>query len=109
MMDSMFSAPVEVFEAIGSQKTQLHRVFELGIEESSCSLIKSTFPCLSSLMMMESDNIQQLSIEVGLARQKMQQHSCIAYPDHHAWDSIVRNYLLDMETTFFTSSKKGYL
>lgn len=109
MTDSMFSTLVEFFGAIGSQKAHWYRVFEPGIDKSSYSLIKSTFSCLASLMKMESDYIQQLLIEVGLARKRMQKYACIVYPDHNTWDSFIKKYLLDMETMFFTTDKKRHL
>ena len=89
-MDLMFSALAEFFETIGSQKAHWYRVFKPGADVPNYNLIQSTFPCLASLMKMESDYIQQLLIEVGLARKRVQKHACIYYPDHDAWDSFIR-------------------
>lgn len=109
-MDLMFSALAEFFETIGSQKAHWYRVFNPGADEPNCNLIQSTFPCLSSLMKMEHDYIQQLLIEVGLAKKKMQQqHKYIVYPHRDSWDSFIKKHLLNLETTYFTINKRRHL
>ena len=109
MSRGLLSVLADFFEVIGSQKAHWYRVFNPDDGAGNCTLIKSTFPSLASLMKMDSDFVNELLLEVGLAKKKLHRGAYIVYAVRSAWDSFIQKENLEMEATFFTINNKKSL
>jgi hypothetical protein len=69
-MDAKGKVLAEFFISIMMVQAHWYRVFNLEENEADCQLIKSTFPSITTLMMMDPSYMMQLFLELGLVEKK---------------------------------------
>ena len=116
-MRSLWCSLVEFLSSVAQQKVYWYRIFE----RDKCDLlyheIQSTFPCLSSLMMMDNTDVQ-LFLHLGLAKQRRYMDRIVEFPDCHCLEKIIfrgkwsiskqQNLILIIRGTFIIALEFGH-
>ncbi len=85
-------------------------MFDPNGNDVTYSLIKSTFPCLATLMLMNNSHMTQLYLHLGLSKKNKVKNGYILYPCHDAWDHLISSEKeLSLETNYFSINNKRHV
>jgi hypothetical protein len=59
-MESIFNVLAEFFRSVNDKKSHWYRVFNPADDEMDCTVMKSTFPSLTALMLMDESYMREL-------------------------------------------------
>ena len=110
MMEAMFKVLAEFFFGVAMVAAHWYRVLDPDEEEADCQLIKSTFPSLATLMMMDHSYMLHLFLELGLVKKKMLKDGYKYYASRDSWDCFISSEKnLCLETTSFAINRKRHV
>ena len=110
IMEALVKSLAEFFTSITTVQAHWYRVFDPEDTEADCQLIKTAFPSIVTLMMMDPSYMMQLLLEVGLVKGKKVKEGYKYYACRDSWDHFISSEKdLSLETTTFAINRKRHV
>ncbi len=100
-----------VFQVVNDKKAHWYRVFNPADDEMDCTIMKSTFLSLATLMLMNESYMIELFLHLGFVKWRSDRtRGYVIYPCYNSWDNFIKKFLLDLELTMVKQrNKKNHL
>jgi hypothetical protein len=74
-MESIFKVLAEFFRSVKDEKAHWYRVFNPADDKMDCTIMKSTFPSLTTLMLMDESYMIELFLHLGFMKRRIDRNA----------------------------------